>query len=439
MKSTNHEKTSKSPSGNLNSDSCMKSPREEKPGLCLVCDFSPQSLIGGIEKTINETLPRLSTKCKINVVTTGNTGKSPPYDVKFNFVCRNFGANMLSKLVTCVRFFFKIIEVYRKDRFQIIHAHSNQSGFPAFLASRFLNSKFVLTIHFAWPFCYKGTLLLDDAPCKFRCNTNYVRNIVHCLKCCSKRTNPLVVLWSLASYIVDQVMIRKADAIICLTPESRNRLLETGANKDKLHVVPNPIHVKNVKKEEAKKFREELGLTNDDKLILFSGRIRYEKGLDVLINSIANLEDFVHLVILGNKDGKYFEDLQKLTYQLKLQERVHFTGFLPAHSLHLAYKTCDLFVHPSRWYEMVGSTLLEALKFRKPIIVSGSGGPEWIADNQRGIHVEPNDVSQLTTAIKKCLSDAEYAAKISTNGFNFAKGFTEKLHVSKIMDVYSKI
>jgi len=420
--------------------SYMKTSRKDKPGLCLVCDSSPQSLIGGIEKTINESLPRLSKKCKINIVTTGNPAeKSHACNVKFHLVYQNFGANILSKLVTYVRFFFKILEVHRKDRFQIIHAHSNRSGFPAFLASRFLNSKFVLTIHFAWPFCYKGTLLLDGAPCKFRCNTNHVRNIVYCLKSCSRRTNPLVVLWSLASYIIDQVMIRKADAIICLTPEARNRLLETGVNKDKLHLVPNPIHVKNVKKEEAKKFRKELGLTNDDKLILFSGRIRYEKGLDMLINSIANLEDSVHLVILGKKDGKYFEDLQKLTYQLKLQDRVHFTGFLPAHSLHSAYKTCDIFVHPSRWYEMVGSTLLEALKFRKPVIASGAGGPEWIANNQRGIYVEPNNVSQLTFAIKKCLSDAEYAAKISTNGFNFTKEFTEKLHVSKIMDIYSKL
>jgi glycosyltransferase involved in cell wall biosynthesis len=63
-----------------------------------------------------------------------------------------------------------------------------------------------------------------------------------------------------------------------------------------------------------------------------------------------------------------------------------------------------VFVHPGRWPEPFGRTVLEAMQFHTPCIVSNVGAPPWIVD-QSGLIFDNGDSEDLATKLKQILID----------------------------------
>jgi glycosyltransferase involved in cell wall biosynthesis len=79
-------------------------------------------------------------------------------------------------------------------------------------------------------------------------------------------------------------------------------------------------------------------------------------------------------------DGDQFESLRRRTADLGLTERVSFEGWVDNSDLPRYYCGADLFVHPGRWPEPFGRTLLESLCCETPAVVSDIGGPPWVVE-----------------------------------------------------------
>lgn len=137
------------------------------------------------------------------------------------------------------------------------------------------------------------------------------------------------------------------------------------------------------------------------------GRLSAEKGHDVLLRSMAELEKRrvrVTLEIVG--DGPERETLERLRLELGLEHSVRFAGRLLDDDVAAAYADADAFVLPSR-AEGFGVALVEALATGLPVLATRSGGPEDIVQAGDGELVEPDDAVALADGIVRLVGDLE--------------------------------
>ncbi|GAJ22860.1 unnamed protein product, partial [marine sediment metagenome] len=158
------------------------------------------------------------------------------------------------------------------------------------------------------------------------------------------------------------------------------------------------------------------GLGDDQRIILFLGRIHKIKGLDLLAKAFADLPkplDNIKLVIVGPDDG-YLSSLKKLVTDLGINDKVLFTGPLYGQEKLKAYVDADVYVLPS-FYEIFGITVLEALACGTPVIVTNRCGIADAINGQAGL-VVPYDKEQLQHALLHLLGDDKMRSQFSEKG-----------------------
>jgi glycosyltransferase involved in cell wall biosynthesis len=160
--------------------------------------------------------------------------------------------------------------------------------------------------------------------------------------------------------------------------------------------------------------------------ILFVGRLIPRKGVRYLVEAMAHLEhSSAQLVIVGG--GPQQAELEELARSTGIAERVIFAGRVSDEALQDHYRTCQIFVLPSIVdttgdTEMLGMVLLEAMRYRKPVIASNVGGiPDIVQDGENGLLVPEKDPAALATALKRLLSDRELSSRLGTSGYAYAQ------------------
>lgn len=118
-----------------------------------------------------------------------------------------------------------------------------------------------------------------------------------------------------------------------------------------------------------KSFRAEFGLKTD--FILFLGRLHPKKGVDHLLRGFRLSDSSSTLLVAGGGEKKYIEELNRLTRDLGLQDRVIFSGPLYGESKWAAMQECAAFILMS-YQENFGISVAEALACGKPVLISRS-------------------------------------------------------------------
>jgi glycosyltransferase involved in cell wall biosynthesis len=167
--------------------------------------------------------------------------------------------------------------------------------------------------------------------------------------------------------------------------------------------------------------------------ILFAGRLVAAKGVDLLIEALAQIDTPVHLHIAG--DGPEHDALQAIAGRLGVQERVTFHGWVPNEELWRMYRQVHLFVHPGRWPEPCGRTIQEAMALGVPVVTSDIGGPPWLV-GESGLTFRPGDVAGLVRSIETCLSQYDAALARAERAEERAAQFDYRQVVPMIHNVY---
>lgn len=149
--------------------------------------------------------------------------------------------------------------------------------------------------------------------------------------------------------------------------------------------------------------------------LLFVGRVVYQKGIDLLLEALADLRECPwKLTIVG--DGNQRETLTRYAAEMGIGERVHFEGWLQGQGLLRAYHKANLFVLPSR-HEGMPNVVLEAMAAGLPVIASRvAGSEELVIPEESGLLVPANDVLALRQALARLLDDAEARARMGRAG-----------------------
>ena len=142
------------------------------------------------------------------------------------------------------------------------------------------------------------------------------------------------------------------------------------------------------------------------RLVLFVGRLRHYKGVDVLIEAAAQLPGNVEVLIVGV--GPLGDALQQQAQRSGVADHVHFLGELDDEEVTTLYHAADIFVLPStNRAETFGIVQLEAMACKMPVVCTELGtGTSYV--NQHGVTglvVPPNEPVALAAALRQLLDD----------------------------------
>jgi len=143
---------------------------------------------------------------------------------------------------------------------------------------------------------------------------------------------------------------------------------------------------------DRKTFRARYGLDLQRTTFLFVGRVDGEKRVDVLIRAIKAMKrDDIQLAVTGK--GAALSGLKALAHDLKVDDLVRFTGFVPDTDLPGLLNSIDVFAMPSE-AELLSIASLEAMATARPILAANSQAlPELVTDAVNGYLFKPGSVS----------------------------------------------
>jgi glycogen(starch) synthase len=147
-------------------------------------------------------------------------------------------------------------------------------------------------------------------------------------------------------------------------------------------------------------------------LVVFAGRLEWEKGVHTLLEATSRLRrrvPGVRVVIAGR--GGAEEALQRTAREKRLGRAVTFTGWMPEPDLRALIAAADAIVVPSI-YEPFGIVALEAATLRTPLVVSRTGGlAELVEDGRTGWTFATGDATGLAAAVESALTDRAAARR----------------------------
>ena len=185
---------------------------------------------------------------------------------------------------------------------------------------------------------------------------------------------------------------------------------------DKINVIPNGINLTNFNGiERDYEFRRQYALDNE-KIILYMGRLVYEKGIQHLIAAMPKILENYHdakLIIAGK--GGMIDELKAQVESMGISNKVYFTGYLDAKQVQKMYKCADVAVFPST-YEPFGIVALEAMLAGVPTVVSDVGGLNEIVEHGvTGMKSYAGNSNSIADSILTLLYDHALAANVSKN------------------------
>lgn len=179
--------------------------------------------------------------------------------------------------------------------------------------------------------------------------------------------------------------------------------------------------------------RAEYGISDDDFVIAYSGRIREEKGVKELVQSLDYCSDIpnLKLLIIGgsgyglDKEEAYMTEVRELTE--KHADKVIVTGFLPYEKVPSVLANANLVIVPSLWDEPAALTAIEPQHLGIPMIVTQSGGMPEMTGDETAIIVEKDALKLpqlLADNIRLLYNDSERMARMSQACLNRSVQFT---------------
>jgi glycosyltransferase involved in cell wall biosynthesis len=313
---------------------------------------------------------------------------------------------------------FRLINIIREKRPDIIHTHQPISNLLGSAVARILRVPVIVSIiqgsHQQFAFAYRSL-------------------------------NKFKRLVKIKYLLIDKINAMFVTKLIAVSKATRSELVEkVRVNPRKIEVIYNAVDINSFSSvKDNGRLREELGFGFSDRIVGTVANLSPVKGLRFLIEaaSLLNKEkeiDSIKFLIVGGRSSQYGFHLKELIRRLGLEEKVIFTGLRT--DIADILKILEIFVLPSL-SEGLPLSILEAMTMAKPVIATEAGGvPEVVKDNRTGLLVPPGNSAALSSAILQLLKDKEKAIKMGIEGRRLVeRQFDLNVIVSKTQELYEKL
>ena len=358
--------------------------------LMLTWEYPPR-IVGGIARVVNDLSKRLIKDGHEVTVVTYREGDAPYYEldkgVKVyrvdNFMIRpnNFIDWVMQMNFNMVA---KASEIIQKEgKFDVIHAHDWLVAYAAKTLKHSFNIPIISTIHATEAGRNSG---IRDEQQKYINDSEWM-------------------------------LTYESTEVIVNSNYMKNELQRLfGLPFEKINVVPNGVNLLSFSGiDRDYEFRRRYAMDNE-KIILFMGRLVYEKGVQHLIAAMPKILEHYHdakLVIAGK--GGMMDELKQEADALGLGAKVYFAGYMNGKDVQKMYKAADISVFPST-YEPFGIVALEGMLAERPIVVSDAGGLGEIVEHRvTGMKSYCGNPNSIADSILELLFNPELCDNIVKN------------------------
>jgi len=231
----------------------------------------------------------------------------------------------------------------------------------------------------------------------------------------------------------------------CVTTPSASmkELIESYGIKNRIEVIPNAIHLISFREDDEWKrteIKKKYHLREDDKIILFVGRVATEKSIDKIIKALAIIKkrsiSKEKLLIVGN--GPAMDELKQLTRTLKVEEDVIFAGTVSYEEIQHYYKMAYVFTITSTT-ETFGIVTIEALASGVPVLaVKAPGAVDILTDGLDGLLVD-DDVEKFADALEKIIKRPELREKLSRGALKTSEKYNIDTVSERMLNLYREV
>jgi rhamnosyl/mannosyltransferase len=353
--------------------------------------------VGGIEKNVQEISEGLS---------------QDKFDIEV-LVCKSKGLG--------IKEIINGIKIIKAASFGILYGMPISITFPFILAFKSFN-KDILHFHLPFPLAVFSYLFFCNK--RNKVIVTYHSDIVK-QKWFMKIYEPFLISF-----------LRNSNKILVSSPNLINSSKYLKMYKDKCTILPLFIDLNKYSSTILKADYYIDGISSNDKVVLFVGRLVYYKGIEFLIEAMQDVN--AKLLIVG--EGNLRNKLENIVKKLELSKKVIFLGEVPDQKLKYCYSFCDIFVLPSiENSEAFGIVQMEAMSFGKPVINTDlpTGVPFVSIHGKTGLTVPPKDSKALSRAMNKLLFNKKLYDIYSDNAIKrVKKKFSKSIILEKISKIY---
>ena len=356
--------------------------------LMLTWEYPPR-VVGGISRVVYDLSRTLLKDGHDVTVVTYKEGDAPDFeDDKGVKVYRvgNYMINPNNFIDWIMQLNFNLVakanEIIAKEgNFDVIHAHDWLVAYAAKNIKKFYNIPIVATIHATEAGRNSG---IHDETQRYINDTEWM-------------------------------LTYEASEVIVNSKYMKNELQRLfGLPYEKINVIPNGVNLNLFNGiERDYNFRRQFAMDNE-KIILFMGRLVYEKGIQHLISAMPKILEGYHdtkLVIAGK--GGMLDELKAQVDYLGISGKVCFAGYMKGKDVQKMYKAADISVFPST-YEPFGIVALEAMLSENPVVVSDIGGlNEIVQHRENGMKTYCGNPNSIADSILELLYDHKLCAEIT--------------------------
>ena len=207
-----------------------------------------------------------------------------------------------------------------------------------------------------------------------------------------------------------------------------------------VHIIPTGIEIErfykeNVDDKKLKELKNSLGFKQNDVVILYLGRIGYEKSIDFLIKNhtaIVKKCKNVKLLIVG--DGPDLDKFKELVKKLKLEDNVVFTGKVDWDSTKYYYNMSDIFVTASST-ETQGLTVVEAFSSGLPVVALDDDAFRNVVMDGLSGYLFKNK-KEYVNKLLELVNDKQLRVRMGKQGRINVEPYSSRYFAERVLDVY---
>ena len=231
--------------------------------------------------------------------------------------------------------------------------------------------------------------------------------------------------------------------IITTPSESMKTIINNYNIRKEIVVIPNAIDLKVFQEkdeEECNRIREQLKIAKEDVVLLYVGRISFEKNIEKIIKSLSLVNEKninkAKLVLVG--EGNALKKLKSMVKSLGLQEDVKFVGAVESEIVKSYYQISNIFTFTST-SETFGMVIIEAMASGLPVLaVKAPGVVDIINDGFDGVLVE-DDVSEFAICLELLIKNEDVRKRLSKGAFYTAQRYSIDSISDQMLILYQKL
>ncbi len=228
------------------------------------------------------------------------------------------------------------------------------------------------------------------------------------------------------------------DALISPSLAMRDQLLGYGV-RTPIEIIPTGIDLEAWRAPQAPDPRPAMGLSADQPVLLFVGRLAFEKNIEFLLEMFQRVlqqRPDARLVLAG--EGPAEARLRRKVEQLGIREEVRFVGYLPRDgALQALYRTANAFVFSSTT-ETQGLVLIEALALGLPVVAVAEMGTRDIVREGEGCLVAPHEVAAFAQRVLEVIEHPQHAAQLAARAILAADEWQEDRVAARLATFYQQ-